>query len=222
MKNRVAIMCNSSAVHSPHGLRPSGASVARGITITLLLLAGVAIAPQAAKADITYTWVSDSRDPEGGPTLSGSFTVQSAAQTAGQITLADVISYSFTTGQDLGDSLLNGLTYTGNSALYGAYFPLPISPTTAAPTESETFMSTPYSDPGPYTLSIAFDLNWNQPFGESYDEYVAQGTAVIEYIGYGHWTITEQTLVPEPNSAILAAFGAAAVIAYRLVRKRHA
>jgi hypothetical protein len=195
--------------------------LARGIIVTLLLLAGAATAPQAAKADITFTWVSDSRDLEGGPTLSGGFTVQSAAQAAGQIALANVISYSFTTGQDLGLSTLNGLTYTGNSALDGAYFPLPISPTTAAPTESETFVTAPYSEPyGPWTLTIAFDLNWNQPFAESYTEVVNRDGAAVEYSGSGHWAITGQTLAPEPTSAMIAAFGGAAFIAYGLVRKR--
>ena len=76
---------------SLHGHRPAGAWFARGIIVTLFLLSGAAIAPRAAKADITYTWTEDD-----GQSVTGSMTVQSAAQAAGKIQLSDVISFHFT------------------------------------------------------------------------------------------------------------------------------
>ncbi len=76
---------------SPHrGHRPAGTWFAKGIVVTLFLLSGAVFAPRAAKADITYTWHEDD-----GQSITGSMTVKSAVQAAGQIQISDVTSFNF-------------------------------------------------------------------------------------------------------------------------------
>ena len=180
-----------------------GSWFARGIVVTLFLLSGAALAPRAAKADITYTWVDDL-----GQGFTGSMAVLGTAQAAGQIKLTDVTSFAFTTPIDT----------TVPNELFPQDFPLSISTTTAAPTGTTTMIesSTHTSD----RLSVAFDTNWNILSGEKIVAINAFG--ITEDSDLGHWSITAHTTtsVPEPSTAVVAVIGAVAFIAYGWSRHR--
>lgn len=177
---------------------PIGALFARGIVVTVFLAYGVVLAPLTAKADITYTWNEDD-----GKSVTGSMTVLSAAQVAGQITFSDVTSFTFTTTID---------TYT-SANMSPFTFPLPISPTDAAPTSSTSQII--LSNPANATF-IDFDTNWSTISGEAWFEEMNFGSRLDA--GDGHWTISGA--VPEPSTAILAVVGAVSGMAYGWSRHR--
>jgi hypothetical protein len=175
----------------------TAAITALRIFVTLILLTGVAIAPRAAKADITYTWHEDD-----GQNVTGALLVQTAAQAAGQIMSSDVESYSFNIG-----SLSNPFTNLDPDT-----FPIPISKADAAPTaQGWKLDSTP--------LLVSFDTQWNVISGETFS--VITGPHEPAITGSGHWSISvAMTAVPEPSTALVASLGAVAFIAYGWSRHR--
>jgi len=193
---------------SPHrGHRPAGTWFAKGIVVTLFLLSGAVFAPRAAKADITYTWHEDD-----GQSITGSMTVQSAVQAAGQIPFSDVTSFNFNF-----DNVPEGSFPF--SSLTSFTFPLPISPLDASPmappttgTELEAVKSTTYF------MSVQFDANWSTTFGEA---IIVENVAIG--LGDGHWIITGASpaaAVPEPSTAVVAGIGVVCGLAYAWCRHR--
>jgi hypothetical protein len=174
---------------------------ARGIFLALFLLAGASFATRSAKADITYTWDYDS-----GSVYAGSMTVKGSAQSAGEIQLTDVLTFSFTTPEG---------SITQPSQLIGSDFPLRISSTDASPTPTAQEME---AQAGTLSFNVEFDKDWSMPkYENAFDSTGSSG-----HFGQGHWTITGATIssVPEPSSAVLAAIGAVAILAYGWSRHR--
>ncbi len=172
------------------------------------MLTGSIIAPSRARADITYTWVEDD-----GYNVSCKLVVNSAAQTNGQITLSDVVSFSFSTPQASWTSLdeLDPST-------------IPISMSNAAPTGTDDSLVTKSAEVGgmTYFASISLDEYWNASFGE---------LAVVTKIGgeltpySGHWTISGASApptssAPEPSTAVVASVGTFAFMDYAWARGR--
>ncbi len=114
----------------------------------MIALSGTAIAPRAANADITYTWHEDDET-----NVTGSLTVKSAAQSAGQFTLSDVVSFTF-------DIPSNSYGTVG-SLVPNA---IPISTTTAAPMG----MGDLVSGAGNSLLTVDLNQNWNTPEKETW------------------------------------------------------
>jgi len=195
---------------SPHrGHRPAGTWFAKGIVVTLFLLSGAVFAPRAAKADIiTYTWHEDD-----GQNITGSMTVQSAVQAAGQIKFSDVTSFNFNFDKVPEGSFPSSSLTTNN-------FPLPISPLDASPTathSSGTNLEAVKSETN--FMSVQFDALWNTPF----DETIIEESTPIPIIGAGHWIITGASpaaAVPEPSTAVVAGIGVVCGLAYAWCRHR--
>ena len=194
---------------SPHrGHRPAGTWFAKGIVVTLFLLSGAVFAPRAAKADITYTWHEDD-----GQSITGSMTVQSAVQAAGQIQISDVTSFNFNF-----DNVPEG-SFPSSSITFNN-FPLPISPLDASPTATPSSNTQLIAEkPGiTFIMFVQFDALWNTPSGEFIE---AESTG--PNIGAGHWIITGASpaaAVPEPSTAVVAGIGVVCGLAYAWCRHR--
>ncbi len=194
---------------SPHrGHRPAGTWFAKGIVVTLFLLSGAVFAPRAAKADITYTWHEDD-----GQSITGSMTVKSAVQAAGQIQISDVTSFNFNF-----DIVPEGSF--PSSSLTSNNLPLPISPLDASPTATPTTDTSLIAEkPGEtFIMSVYFDANWNTLSGE-----VIVADSTKPDLGAGHWIITGASpaaAVPEPSTAVVAGIGVVCGLAYAWCRHR--
>ncbi len=185
------------------------------LLILALLVSGV-----PAKADITYTFHEDN-----GYGITGSMTVQSAAQTDGEITPADITSFTFNIPSGTFPQPVPALTFSAVSSLN-----IPISTLTAAPTSigsDFTSLTNAYSlvtgQVDTFELEVTLDSNWASTGTEGWALFdLTQGYEPA--LGYGHWTITGASApvasAPEPSTAIISVFGALSGIAYGMVRKR--
>ncbi len=182
----------------PHTKTPSTESPRqRLIHLTLVAMfafAGVASPGSPAHAGtITYTWHED----DGQPSIEGTLVVSSAAQTAGSITQADIISFTW---------IGHFATYT-QAGLQSSSFPIPISTSTAGfSSASATLSATEGFNNG---ISVDVNSNYATPSGELFIENKG--------FGHGHWTIST---VPEPGTAtmVLSALACGGVV--RLAKRR--
>ena len=163
------------------------------------MLAGVALVPPAARAEITYTWHEDDFQP-----ASGQLQVTNAAQAAGLITDADITAFSFTAPVAPG-GLQASIQF--NMAEVTPRTGIPISPSDAAPTGTDTILGANVVTPSEYLLLLPLDTKWNVQNGEP---WAAQGSDQPEGSGSGHWEIAVGAVqpVPEPSTAVLAGIAA--------------
>jgi hypothetical protein len=166
--------------------------------VALTALALVAGFTGGARADITYTW-----DPSHGFNNSGYLTVTDAAEQAGAITLATVVAFSFTdnNGND---------NQTWTTSNLSPSLDIAISTTTGDPTGGPGSNIT--ANNGSQPLSLKLDADWNQSGMESW--------VTNQNYGYGSWTITQTTAVPEPSSLAVAAAATLCGLTYAGVRRR--
>ena len=198
---------NSPCVPSSHtGTRRSSPS-ARGIVVTLFLLFGAALVPTAANADIVYTFhcdencVGDNRNP----VLTGSVTVRSTAQSAGQILFSDVIGFQFDWDGGIFSWPLSGLIASFST------FPIPISTTTAEPTGTPVEGLVAADGEARVALELTLQTGWNSPGGVP----VAVRSQNFNELLTGHWIISMTpgpTPVPEPTSLALLGLGLVSLI----------
>ncbi len=194
------------------GHRPTGACFARTFFVTLFLMSGSAMVPSASKAGIIYTWHEDD-----GQSITGSMAVKSTVQAAGEITFADVTSFTFT----FNVSQVNESFQTNE--LEALYFPLPISTTDASPLGFINGVTIgAQSGTTGDNFYVAFSVFWDTNSGELWQDYNITTQALV-VTGYGHWTITGATTpsaVPEPSAAIMGVIGTVGGIAIVLGGKR--
>ncbi len=188
------------------GTRPWSPS-ARGIVVTLFLLFGAALVPPAANADIVYTFHCDieCNDLEGDEELTGSVTVRSTAQSAGQILFSDVTGFQFVFVEQY------TLSLSDLSATFST-FPLPISTTTAEPTGTPPTGFIAFNFTHDVELRLTFQTGWNSPGGQP---FVVGFTTEPQDVGLGHWSISMTpgpTPVPEPTSLALLGLGLVSLI----------
>jgi hypothetical protein len=146
-----------------------------------VLSALVCVAHQPAPAvagNITYTWVED----DGAP-VTGSLVVTDAALTAGEITLSNLVSFSWI------DPIA---TYTAANI---SSLALDISPTTGGFTQLgvATFDAIASGS----ELIVEADHRWDVPGGQTFVEVTPFFT------GTGHWEISGVS-VPEPSTFTMA------------------
>jgi len=183
----------------------------------LLVLAGLAIAPRPAVADITYT-VNDDQ----GEGVTGYFVATTAAQANGQISFADVVALSFTIPTVVpGTTLTFSLTDLQPSWGSFATFPLPISMVDATPTASSyTLLGMGDYFGGTPRASVEFDSNFAVLSGQQLNADINATTH--GQTDYGHWTVAGAVTVPEPSTLAIAGLAGVCGLAYGLARKRRA
>jgi len=191
---------------------------ARGIVGTLILLSGTAIAPCAAKADITYNLTTP---PYTGGTISGTITTNGAT---GPLSAGSISSWDITV-QITSPSSSFTLTPTDSSIAQITQVSASLSQLTL--TQSATVnanWSIAESATGPF-------VSWQLPFSatpESGNIFAGpegnEPPAVTATSGiaspYTIGTAQTTSAVPEPSTAIGAVFGAVAFIAYGWSRHR--
>jgi hypothetical protein len=197
---------DSSGIAAPHReRRRSIAWLSPGMVLTLILLSGTVIVPRTANADLTYTWHEDD-----GADVSGVMTVKGTAQANMQITLSDILTFSFT------NTFFNSPYSVGDMPPAMFFTIIPISATNAGPTSASSVLLAAQDET---QMTIAFDTAWNTTDGEHWSE---QDPGIHQtHSGVGHWVITGATVAtPEPSTAVVAAFGAIAFIAHGWSRRR--
>lgn len=160
---------------------------------TLFMLAGFVLAPRAANADFIYNWHEDDTQ-----TVIAQLVVKNDAQVAGQITLPDVTSFTFTGPGSFGPNSFTTPDLVG-------VFPIPISTVDASPSSPASFLNA-FSP----AKELIIDLN------SSYATPFSQRWSVLPTFdsGLGHWSISQTSPVPEPSTAVVAAVAAVCGLAY--------
>jgi len=166
----------------------------------------LAFATHNAKADVTYTWTTDTYDVA---SVTATFTLASEALT----NPSTPVSTDFTS---INVSILPPLTevfpyFYSSHNLGFASDGTPVGPVGNNILFVNTISSTSVLD----DLYFNLDTNWNVKGGETF------GSDTIRIGGTGHWSIAPATqAVPEPSTAVVAVVGAVAFIAYGWSRHR--
>jgi hypothetical protein len=194
----------------------------------LVVLTGATLAPRPCRADITYTiqnYPSDQTDvtnPTIHHTISGNIRTDGHSGTLGS---GDIISWTITidsttfTSADTGahtDVLGTGLSATATTI------------TLSAPSSTDPFPSFTLATETTPGLTIIDGIRWNRNTGQNpfYDGILSStrlwSTANPSMGMTDPWVIATAgaTAVPEPSTAIAAAFGAVAFLAYGWSRYR--
>jgi hypothetical protein len=172
------------------------------ITLQLAVpLIVLAFSPPATQADLIYTWTETDQQQ-----VSGALDVSNAALTTGAITNDEIISGSFS---------IPGAT-TQPIVLQPPYN-IPIDNTTGIPTLSNAQLLQ-YASGITTDIFVRFDHSAFDP-----NHPVSWLNDRTFFSGSGYWTVAlPSAAVPEPSTAIMAAFGAVAFLAYGWSRHRRA
>lgn len=202
------------------GYPPAGVWFARGMVGTLILLSGTAIAPCAAKADVTYNL---STPPFTGGSISGTLTTTTGATgtlSAGSFSSWDII-VNITT------SPASTFTLTNLNSTISSLLGVTATLTQLTITQSSipAQFTIQESSTGPFVIwsFLPAPPPTNGFYGGGIDANAGTLSVVATSGIASPYTIaTAQTAaaVPEPSTAIGAVFGAVAFIAYGWSRHR--
>ena len=165
-----------------------------------LVVVASAVFPSVSRADIVYTWHEDD-----GQNVTAQLDVKSTVLAAGQINMADVVSFSF-----IGTFSSDSFNFdAADIATDEPNFPISISKVTGIPTDSHFFLIIADPNYGQFDgqATIDFNSSLTTPSGQNWDRSVS--AIGIQQQGVGHWTVA--LAVPEPSSLVLAGIGAATV-----------
>lgn len=227
-----ATTTGSKAMHrNPSSHRPArrqGPRLARTTLSTLLLLAVLAIAPSAALAgDITYTWHEDDSQSFSSK-VTGLLTVTSVVLKHDVISLngdnsipPDVVSFQFYV-----PVLKNSFQTFDQYDLLPAT--LQISKTDATPDSTSALLGAQIITGPLNTIALQVDFGPPSAYTSKSPEHwttinTPQGQTPTFISGDGYWstTVPAVSTVPEPPSAVLAAYGALAGLAYGWFHRRN-
>jgi len=172
------------------------------ILCVLSALVWVGSPPTDARADIIYTWHEDD-----GQNVTGSLEVLNSAQPAGQITASNVVSFAWTDPYG---------AYNKADMLLYTNFPIPISTTTAeftAPNNSALGID---AGNGLQYVNVQASVPTTTPSSMQWYEALPASTPD----GFGHWTISQTSTIPEPSTITMALIALATGLGCTLVSRR--